>query len=64
LYGKGERTENAHFANGRHDYGYEKRQPVYRFMAKWLGLNDDPARMDESTVKVLPLEELRIQIEQ
>lgn len=32
-------VENAHFADEKHDYGRSKRQAVYRFMAKHLGLN-------------------------
>jgi hypothetical protein len=32
-------VENVHFPNGQHDYGFEKRVPVYSFMAKHLGLN-------------------------
>ncbi|MBK8882933.1 MAG: acetylxylan esterase [Bacteroidales bacterium] len=32
-------VENANFPDGVHDYGYAKRIPVYKFMAKHLGLN-------------------------
>jgi dienelactone hydrolase len=32
-------VENAHFPDGVHDYGYAKRIPVYKFLAKHLGLN-------------------------
>lgn len=32
-------VENAHFPDGLHDYGWEKRVAVYRFLAKHLGLN-------------------------
>ena len=32
-------VENVHFPDGVHDYGFAKRIPVYKFMAKHLGLN-------------------------
>jgi len=64
LYGREERVENAHFPDGKHDYGFEKRQPVYRFMARHLSLSDDPAAMDESRVKVIPVEELHIKVDE
>jgi len=32
-------VENAHFASEGHDYGPSKREAMYRFMAKHLGLN-------------------------
>lgn len=32
-------VEYAHFPDGVHDYGYAKRIPVYKFIAKHLGLN-------------------------
>jgi hypothetical protein len=46
-------VENVHFPDGKHDYGYEKRVPVYRFLAKHLGLDltavtGDDGGMDES----------------
>jgi hypothetical protein len=39
FYNAEENVEYAHFPDGVHDYGYAKRIPVYRFMAKHLGLN-------------------------
>jgi hypothetical protein len=39
FYNAENNVENAHFPDGVHDYGYAKRIPVYRFMAKHLGLN-------------------------
>lgn len=39
FYSAENNVENVHFPNGVHDYGYEKRVPVYYFMAKHLGLN-------------------------
>lgn len=32
-------VENVYFPKGVHDYGYEKRLPVYAFLAKHLGLD-------------------------
>jgi uncharacterized protein len=32
-------VENVHFPDGKHDYGFEKRVPVYKFLAKHMGLN-------------------------
>ena len=37
--GAADQVENAHFANEGHDYGPSKREAMYRFMAKHLGLN-------------------------
>lgn len=57
--------ENAHFADEGHDYGRSKRQPVYRFFEKHLGLSfaregaEDSALVDESFVEVLPHDALR-----
>jgi dienelactone hydrolase len=39
LLGVEDRVENAHFAKEKHDYGPSKRQAVYPFFAKHLGLN-------------------------
>lgn len=39
FYSAEENVENVHFPDGVHDYGFEKRIPVYGFMAKHLGLN-------------------------
>jgi hypothetical protein len=32
-------VENVHFPDGKHDYGFEKRKPVYRFLSKHMGLD-------------------------
>jgi hypothetical protein len=32
-------VENVHFPDGKHDYGFEKRKPVYRFLSEHMGLN-------------------------
>lgn len=39
FYNAENNVEYAHFPDGVHDYGYAKRIPVYKFMAKHLGLN-------------------------
>jgi hypothetical protein len=38
-YGKKENVENVHLPNEKHDFGINKRTPVYEFMSKHLGLN-------------------------
>ena len=39
LYGAAAKVENAHFPTEGHDYGATKRQPVYAFLARHLGLD-------------------------
>lgn len=39
LFGKTANVENAHFPNQRHGYQFMKRQAMYPFMVKHLGLN-------------------------
>ena len=39
FYKAEDNVENVHFADGVHDYSFPKRIPVYKFMAKHLGLN-------------------------
>lgn len=51
LYGKEFNTENVHLANEGHDYGVNKRMPMYEFMAKHLGLSLDAVR-DKKTGKI------------
>jgi hypothetical protein len=53
FYNAENNIENAHFPSGLHDYGFEKRIPVYSFFAKHLGLNlkaimDKNGAVDES----------------
>jgi SSS family transporter len=38
-YGAGASVENVHLKEEGHDYGLSKREPMYRFMARHLGLN-------------------------
>jgi hypothetical protein len=53
FYNAENNVENAHFPDGVHDYGFEKRIPVYRFLSKHMGLNmstitDTSGNIDES----------------
>jgi uncharacterized protein len=53
FYNSENNVENAHFPDGKHDYGFEKRVPVYSFLAKHLRLNlgavtDSKGAIDES----------------
>ncbi len=38
-YGKPDNVINVHLPNDKHDFGFNKRKPVYEFFAKYLGLN-------------------------
>lgn len=58
LFGKENNIENVHFENEVHDYGYTKRNAMYHFMAKHLGLKlenvtDSYGKVNESFVKLL-----------
>jgi uncharacterized protein len=46
FYGAKDRVENAHFANEKHDYGKNKRQAAYRFLAKHLKLSSEKVLKD------------------
>ena len=53
FYNAEDNVENAHFPDGVHDYGFEKRVPVYSFLAKHFGMNlsavtDSKGAIDES----------------
>lgn len=57
VYGKADCVENLHLASEGHDYGPSKREGMYKFMAKYLGLNLDAimtpdGRIDESNLTV------------
>ncbi len=58
FYGSSGNVENAHFPEGKHDYGEDKRRALYDFLAKHWGL--DRSRADEEKVAVVPAEELRV----
>jgi len=46
LYGAADKVENVHLPEEGHDYGPSKRDAMYRFMAKHLGLNLKPVMAD------------------
>lgn len=50
LYGKPELVENVHLAKENHDYGPSKRQAVYKFMAKQLGLDINNVKLSSGEV--------------
>ena len=57
FYGKTNLTENAHFADEGHDYGYSKRKAMYEFVAKYFNLNinafkNKDGKIDESKVTI------------
>lgn len=59
FYGNPEKIENKHFPKEGHDYGPSKRQAVYPFLAKHLGLNLKPlllpsGEVDESQSVIEP----------
>lgn len=65
LFGAGENVENAHLANEVHDYGFNKRIPMYRFMARHLGLDlqsvtDSYGLINESNVHLLEKQSLEV----
>jgi len=58
-YNKKENVVNVHLPNDKHDFGITKRTPVYKFMAKYLGLNlkaiqDANRNIDESKITIEP----------
>ena len=57
FYDAGGQVRNAHFPDGRHDYGEDKRRAVYAFFAETLGL--DASQADEARVELLPEAALR-----
>ena len=65
LYGKADRVENAHFPAEVHDYGETKRQPVYAFLGRHLGLDlaavkkTSEGGVDESFVRVFRQADLK-----
>lgn len=61
FYNAENKVENSHFPNAVHNYDYEKRVPVYSFMAKHLGLNlqtvtDTNGAVDEGKSVLEPAE--------
>jgi len=64
LYDAENRVENVHFPCELHDYGPSKRFAAYNFLARHLGLKIGKLPynygFDESFVKILPKEELKV----
>jgi len=58
FFGREEWVENAHFPEGEHDYNAAKRVPLYGFLAKHWKL--DVGKADESKIRLLPAESLRV----
>ncbi|CAL1516335.1 hypothetical protein MMC2321_00057 [Chitinophaga sp. MM2321] len=63
FYKAANQVENVHLPNEKHDYGISKREAVYHFFARHLGLNlskveDKNGSIDESFVKIIPKEKL------
>lgn len=65
LFGAEGNVENVHLAGEVHDYGYNKRVAMYRFMAKHLGLDlksatDSYGLISESNVNLLEKQSLEV----
>lgn len=65
LYKKGRNVESVHLPDEVHDYGPSKRKPMYRFMAKHLGLDlkavvNSNGEIDESAITLLAQNELSV----
>lgn len=68
LYKAQDMVENVHLAEEGHDYGFTKRAPMYKFMAKHLNLDIENIMVNgtisEEFIKILPADELRVFNEQ
>ena len=65
LYGKSGLVENVHLPDEKHDYGPSKRNAMYAFMAKHLGLNlkkvtNASGQIDETASKALEIKDLEV----
>jgi uncharacterized protein len=60
LYGRENLVENAHFENEKHDYGFNKRQAAYAFIARHLKLKADPVLAGEAWIRLLSTDELKL----
>ncbi|MFA5327897.1 MAG: acetylxylan esterase [Prolixibacteraceae bacterium] len=64
LYNAESKVDNVHLPAERHDYGPNKRYPVYNFFDHYLGLDADKLPyhygFDESFVKILSKEDLMV----
>jgi hypothetical protein len=63
-YGLSGNVQNVHLPNDQHDYGPNKRQPMYTFLIKYLKLNADGllrgGLVDESKSSILPPADLSV----
>jgi dienelactone hydrolase len=63
-YGVSQNVQNVHLPNDKHDYGPNKRQPMYDFLIKHLGLDCEGmlrnGLIDESKTTVLPESDLSV----
>jgi len=58
-YGKPENVTNVHLPNDKHDFGFNKRKPLYEFLAKQLQLNlkavqDQTGNIVDTTIALEP----------
>ncbi len=64
LYNAEHKVENVHLPAERHDYGYNKRAPMYMFLAHHLGLNTYEVEFEggvkEDFITILSPEELKV----
>jgi hypothetical protein len=65
FFGKPANVENAHFLAEGHGYEYSKRQAVYPFLAKHLGLNIDLIKnengyFNEDNITIEPYQQLKV----
>ena len=58
FYSSSDQVENAHFPDGKHDYGKEKREALYDFVARNWKL--DGRMADEELIGILEAEGLRV----
>jgi len=63
LYGKEDLVKNAHFADESHDYGFNKRQAAYRFLARHLKLKADRELWSEQWIRLLTRRDLQVDIQ-
>lgn len=65
LMGAGKRVEHVHFPKEKHGYEFSKRQPAYRFLARYLDLDlsmivDENGNLSEEGNVIEPYEAFRI----
>ena len=58
FFGQRDKVENAHFPDGKHDFGEDKREALYDFVGRMWNLDAD--RVDESVVEIIEGNALRV----